>query len=263
MEIGARSMAKNRNQQWYFQKASKYDLLAQYFKYLNPAKHIAYYQKHLNCLNYAMHMMRNNNMTPSGEETQQKAAKVRIVHASPDAGPVDIYVNGTRILRDFPYKEASDYLSLPAGRYQVDIYPAGNMVSTVLSRKVTVESGKIYTVAAAGNAAKLKLVILEDHPAVPSGETKIRFVHLSPDAPAVDIAVKNRDVIFPNISFRQASRYLALTPMTVDLEARIAGTSNVALSIPRVQFKADQVYTLLAVGSVAREPELEAIILPN
>jgi hypothetical protein len=49
----------------------------------------------------------------------------------------------------------------------------------------------------------------------------------------------------------------------VDLEARIAGTSNVALSIPRVQFKADQVYTILAVGLVAKEPELKAIILPN
>ncbi|GLB61186.1 DUF4397 domain-containing protein [Cytobacillus sp. NCCP-133] len=254
-------MAKYRNQHWYFQKAAKYDLLAQYFKYIDPVQHISYYQKHLHCMNYAMHMTRTSNMLPAEEETQQESAKIRIIHATPDTGPVDIYVNGARVLQDFPYKEISDYFSLPAGRYQVDIYPAGNMVSTVLSRKMTVESGKMYTAAAAGKAGKLKFVTLEDQPAVPFGETKIRFVHLSPDAPAVDIAVKNRDVIFPDIAFRQASRYLALTPMTVDLEARIAGTSNVALSLPRAQFKADQAYTIVAVGLVASEPELETIII--
>lgn len=253
-------MPKNRNQHQYFQKAAKYDLLAQYFKYSDPNKHISYYHKHLYYMNHALQMMRTN-MMPFVQEHSHKPAKLRIIHASPDAGPVDIYVNGARILKNFPYKEASEYMSIPAGRYQIDIYPAGNMVSTVLSRKIAVESGKLYTVAAAGNAKKLKLVALEDQPAVPSGETKVRFVHLSPDAPAVDIAVKNRDVIFPNVSFRQATKYLALTPMTVDLEARIFGTSNVVFSIPHVQVKANQAYTIFAVGSAAGEPELETLII--
>lgn len=56
---------------------------------------------------------------------------------------------------------------------------------------------------------------------------------------------------------------MALTPMTVDLEARIAGTPNSVLSIPRMQFKADQAFTLAAVGSVATEPELEVIIIAD
>ncbi len=256
-------MPNNRNLQWYFQKAAKYDLLAQYFKYINPAKHIDYYYKHLRCMNYAVQMMRTGNRISAGDSLRQGPAKVRIFHSSPDAGPVDIYINGFRILKDFAFKEDSDYLSFPGGQYQVDIYPAGNMVSAVFSRKISVESGKFYTAAAAGNAAKLKLLLLEDQPAVSPGETKIRFVHLTPDAPAVDIAVKNRDVIFQDISFPKASEYLALTPMTVDLEARIAGTSNVVLSMPRIQFKADQAYTILAVGSAVSEPELEAMIIPG
>ncbi|MCM3394959.1 DUF4397 domain-containing protein [Cytobacillus oceanisediminis] len=252
-------MASERNRQWYFQRAAKYDLLSQYFKYIDPAQHIAYYYKHLHCLNQAFQIMRTQNQQPS--EGQQ--AKVRIFHGSPDAGQVDIYVDGTRILKDFHYKEASGYASLPAGKHQIDIYRAGNMVSTLLSRKIIAAAGKAYTIAAAGIASKLKLVILEDHHEVPAGETKVRFAHLSADASAVDIAVKNRDVVFPNIAFRQASKYLALTPMTVDLEARISGTPNVALAIPRMQFQADQAYTLLAVGSVANEPVLEAILIPD
>jgi Domain of unknown function (DUF4397) len=256
-------MPTERNQQWYLQKAAKYDLLAQYFKYIDAAQHIAYYHKHLHCLNQAFQMMRTNNPEPSAEAHQGQQARVRIFHGAPDAGPIDIYINGTRILKDFLYKEASGYAALPAGPHQIDIYPAGSMVSTLLSRKIIAAADNVYTIAAAGTAAKLKLVILEDQPEVPAGETKVRFVHLSHDAPAVDIAVKNRDVVFPNIAFRQASRYMALTPMTVDLEARVAGTPNAVLSIPRMQFKTGQAYTLLAVGSVAKEPELEAIIIAD
>ncbi|PAE24559.1 MULTISPECIES: DUF4397 domain-containing protein [Bacillaceae] len=256
-------MPTERNQQWYLQKAVKYDLLAQYFKYIDAAQHITYYHKHLHCLNQAFQIMRTKNKAPSADTHQGQQTKVRIFHGSPDSGPIDIYINGTRILKDFSYKDVSSYATLPAGSHQIDIYPAGSMVSALVSRPNITEAGKVYTIAAAGIEANIKLALLEDQPEVPPGETKVRFVHLSHDAPAVDIAVKNRDVVFPNIAFSQASKYIALTPMTVDLEARIAGTPNVVLTIPRMQFKADQAYTLLAVGSVVKEPELEAIIIAD
>jgi hypothetical protein len=135
------------------------------------------------------------------------------------------------------------------------------MVSTVLSRKVTVEAGKQYTVAAADIVEKLKLVVIEDHPVVPSGETKVRFVHLSPDTQPVDIAVKNGDVIFRNIGFRRSSDYLPLSPLTVDLEVRATGTKDVLLPLPGLTFQRNQVYTLVAVGLSNGEPSIEPIIL--
>ncbi|MBY0122718.1 DUF4397 domain-containing protein [Bacillus sp. S/N-304-OC-R1] len=249
-------MSRNRDYHHYFQKASYYDLLAQYYKYSNPNYHIAYYQKHLQYMNMALQTRQNH-------QSQSGAGKVRFVHASIDALNVDIYIDGVRILQDFSYKEASNYLSLPAGRHQVDIYPANNMVSTVLSRKIDIASGKHYTLIPAGSVKNLKWLVLEDDPRVPRGEAKVRFIHLSPDAPAVDIAVKDRDVIFPNITFRKHTNYLALSPMTVDFEARISESSNVALPIPQVQIKPNKVYSILIVGSASGEPELEALIINN
>lgn len=251
-------MSQNRNQKYYFQKAGMYDLLANYYKYLDPNKHIAYYQKHLKYMNFALQFMRTS-MIPE-HHVHAQSAKVRFVHASLDASNVDIYVNGIRILRDFPYKDMSNYISLPAGKYQIDIYPAGNMVSTILSRKVTVNQGRHYTLIFTGEVKKLKWVVLEDIPAVPRGETKIRFIHLSHDTPALDIAVKNRDVIFSNIGFRQHTNYLGLFPMTVNLEARIAGSVNIVLSMPQVQLEPNIAYTILIVGSSVNEHGLEAII---
>ncbi|MBU8878938.1 DUF4397 domain-containing protein [Bacillus sp. FJAT-29790] len=249
-------MSQNRNQHEYFQKAAMYDLLANYYKYTDPNKHIAYYQQHLQNINLALQTMRTN-MTQSATHP----AKIRFVQASFDTPNVDIYVNGTKVLKDFPYKEVSNYLSLHAGKYQIDIYPAGNMVSTILSRKVVVEPGKHYTLITAGSADKLKWVVLEDNLRIPRGETKVRFIHLSPDASAVDIAVKNGDVIFPQVSFRHATGYLGLSPMIVNLEARAAGTTDAVLTMPPIQFKPNEGYSILMIGSVKGEPALEAFVI--
>ncbi|WP_066299625.1 DUF4397 domain-containing protein [Bacillus sp. FJAT-29937] len=254
-------MSRNQNYYDFLQKASLYDLLANYYKYINPSSHIAYYQKHLQYMNLAAQMMRTQPMP--NQQDSNLSGKVRFIHASIDAPNVDIYIDGIRILKDFSHKDVSNYLSLPVGKHQVDIYPSGNMVSTVLSRKIMIEHGKHYTFIPSGHVKNMKWLALEDDPRVPIGGTKIRFIHLSPDAPALDIAVKDRDVIFSNISYRKYTSFLGLHPMTVDLEARIAGSTNVALPIPQLQLMPNKAYSILIIGSITSEPGLEVVIINN
>ncbi|WP_409251085.1 DUF4397 domain-containing protein [Bacillus sp. SCS-153A] len=237
----------------YLQKAAMYDLLSMYYKYSDPRLHIHYYHKHLKYMHKGIHSMRN--------QQPGAPAQVRVLHAVPDAPNVDIYVNSKKVLSNIAFKDISGFMSLPAGRYHIDVYPAGTSVSTVISKRVTVEAGKIYTLAAAGKGSKLQLLPFVTDPFVPSGETKVRFIHLSPDAPAVDIAVKKGDVIFPKVAFKQATDYLGLTPMTVNLEARAAGTKDVVLAVPNVTLKPNQAYTIFAVGLLDGTPELEVLLV--
>lgn len=248
-----------RNQNEYLHKASMYDLLANYYKYIDPNMHVMYYHKHLRNLNKAVQLMRSYSAPVSTPNSLP--SMLRFLHASPGLKAVDIYLNGSRVLRDFEYKNNSSHMQLQPGKYQVDIYPAGDSVSTVISKKITVDPGRIYTAAIAGPANKLQLLTFEDHPQTPVGETKARFIHLSPDAPAVDIAGMNGDIIFPNVSFKQATTYLALTPMTITLEARIAGTKNTVLTIPDVKLLPNNAYTIIAVGTAKGEPPLEVLLL--
>ncbi|CAM4051234.1 DUF4397 domain-containing protein [Mesobacillus thioparans] len=248
-----------RNQNDYLHKAAKYDLLANYYKYIDPDRHVMYYHKHLRNLSKAVELMRTyaapvtaSNIMPS---------MLRFLHASPELKAVDIYLNGSRVLRDFDYKNNSSHMQLEPGKYQVDIYTAGDSVSTVISKKITIEPGRIYTSAIVGPSRKLQLLTFEDHPQTPVGETKARFIHLSPDTPAVDIAGMNGDVIFPNVSYKQATTYLALTPMTVTLEAKVAGTKNTVLTIPNVKLQPNNAYTIIAVGTAKGEPPLEVLLL--
>jgi len=188
-------------------------------------------------------------------------AKIRILHAVPGAPNVDVLVNGTRVLKDFPYKKVTDYLSLPAGKYQVDVYPTGNLASSLISRKINVESGKSYTIAATGAEKKLNLQTFEDQFDVPSGKTKVRLVHLSPDAGAVDVGVKNGDNLFNNVTFRKSTDYLTINPTNADLEVKKAGTNDTVLSLPNVNLLPNTSYSVYAIGLANDKPSLEALIL--
>ncbi|MEH7299868.1 DUF4397 domain-containing protein [Neobacillus drentensis] len=246
-------MSDKRTSTDYLQRAAMYDLLAQYYKYSLPNLHMHYYGKHLKYMNKALQFMR----TPL--PISQTEAKIRILHTSPDAPNVDIYINGKRVIRDLSFKQISNELSLKAGKYHIDIYPAGNMVDSVLNKKITVEPGKSYTLTAIDSVKKLRLLVFQNEPSTPLNEAKVRFIHLSPDAPPLDIAVKDRDVIFPKVSYKQATEYLGLTPMTVDLEAREAGSKEAVLSLPSVSFKPNESYTIIFLGLVKEKPEIHYI----
>ncbi|MCM2531918.1 DUF4397 domain-containing protein [Neobacillus pocheonensis] len=250
-------MSEKRTHSDYLQKAAIYDLLAQFYKYSNPNLHIHYYLKHFKYMNKANYSMRVH------VASIQEEARVRVLHTSHDAINIDVYINGRRMLKDLPFKQVSDFLALKAGKYHFDIYPAGNMVDSILNKNISIEPGKSYTLATIDHSKKMRLLVYQNHPEVPMNEAKVRFIHLSHDTHPMDIAVKDRDVIFPHVSYKQATEYLGLTPMTVDLETREVGTRNIILPMPKIQFKANETYTIVFLGSSKEKPDLEAIILKD
>jgi hypothetical protein len=174
-------------------------------------------------------------------------ARVRVAHLSPDAPAVDVYVNGTKALSNVPFKDVSSYLPVPAGSTSFRVTPANAASPVVIDATVTLNAGGNYTVAATGFLAGIQPLLLEDDRGT-TGQSKVRFVHASPDAPAVDVAVAGGPVLFSNYAFRQASPYPQVAPATYDLEARPAGTSVVALSVPDVALRPGTNYTIFAVG---------------
>jgi hypothetical protein len=104
------------------------------------------------------------------------------------------------------------------------------------------------------------LVLIDNNSAPAAGKAHVRFVHASPDAPAVDIAVANGGpILFPNVSFKGVGDYLPVDAGTYDLEARLAGTDTVALSVPGVALADGTVYTIFAMGLAGGQPALTAV----
>ncbi|WP_114313302.1 MULTISPECIES: DUF4397 domain-containing protein [Thermus] len=182
-----------------------------------------------------------------------QGAMVRVAHLSPDAPAVDVLVNGQRAITNLAFKEVTPYLPLPAARVRVQVVPAGQDAPVVIDAELDLREGIYYTVAATGFLANLRPQVYTDALAglfPRAGFARVRVVHTSPDAPAVDVAVKGGPVLFPNLPFPRASQYLVVAAGSYDLEVRVAGTDTVALALPGVVLESGKTYTVFAVGSV-------------
>ncbi len=178
-------------------------------------------------------------------------AKVRVVHASPDAPAVDVYVNGDMVLEDVPFKADSGYLDLPAGTHDVEVFATGTEYAAgtgVLQADLTIEAGKAYTVAAANTVDALEFVVAEDSMEVTDGKTKIRVGHLSPDAPAVDVGLIDGDAVFSGAEFPGITEYKELDAGTYDLEIRLPDGTQV-LALEGTELAANTVYSVFAVNT--------------
>lgn len=190
----------------------------------------------------------------------QEPAEVRVVHASPDAPAVDVLVNGDVAFGDLAFKGIADYASLTPDTYNVQVVPAGASEPVVIEADLGLEGATDYTVVALGTLDNIEpLVLVDDNRPPAAGKSHVRFVHASPDAPAVDIAVQGGPVLFNNIAFKGASAYLPVDAGTYDLEVRLAGTETVALEVPGVALQDGAVYTVFAMGLVEGEPTLQAV----
>jgi len=130
-------------------------------------------------------------------------AMLRVVHASPDAPAVDVYVNDmtTPVLRGLGYTMTSSYLDIDAGVYNVQLRAAGAASSSMPAFEtgdLTIPDGAVITAVAMGllgsadAADKFRVVPMVEAFADPgAGNAAVRIVHASADAPAVAIDVMN------------------------------------------------------------------------
>jgi hypothetical protein len=188
-------------------------------------------------------------------------AMVRVLHASPDAPAVDVYVDDDLVVDGVGYKDVTDYLALPAGTHKIEVYPSGDQSTVVITEQVAVSSGQSYTLGAIGQLESIRLTTMIDDQEVTAGNTKVRVAHFSPDAPAVDIATDAGDILFPNVAFSAVTDYVELPAATYNLDIRGAGTADVVEELSELELKDGIVYTAVAVGLLNGEPEFEVILL--
>ncbi|MBN1259185.1 MAG: DUF4397 domain-containing protein [Anaerolineae bacterium] len=189
-------------------------------------------------------------------------ARVRVVHASPDAPAVDVWVNDSIIaFNNAPFKGITGYAELDPATYNVKVVPTGATEPVVIEADLGLAANTDYTVVALNTLANIEPLVLVDNNSQPAaGKAHVRFVHASPDAPAVDIAVAGGGpVLFSNVAFKEIGDYLPVDAGTYDLEVRVAGSDTVALSVPGLALADGTVYTVFAMGLAGGEPALTAI----
>lgn len=191
---------------------------------------------------------------------QQTESYIRILHASPDAPPVDIYVNEKLIASNIPFKSFTEYYALNPGLYNVKVYPTGQRQNPVIDRDLRVPPNGIYTVAAVNKLSDITLYPILDTPMpIPIGKVYVRFVHLSPDAPNVDVKLADGTTLFEDVEYKEVTDYILANPGTYAFNVYPTGTNQSVLYVPNQTLKGNRFYSIYAVGLADGEPPLQAL----
>lgn len=196
--------------------------------------------------------------------TRQINSYIRVLHASPNAPTVDIYANGNLIVQDLTYKELSLYLPVPSGDYNIMIYPSGQMTNPIINTNLYIPENTIFNVAVIGTLPDISLYpIPEPFTSHNSVNSCIRFIHLSPNAPAVDIKLPDGTIVFSNIGYKDITYYVCIPAGVYTFNFTPSGTNNVVLTVPNVNLNSNNFYTIYVVGLVGEAPGLEAMLVPE
>jgi Domain of unknown function (DUF4397) len=182
-------------------------------------------------------------------EPVQTYAKVLVTHASPNAPGVDLLIDNTKVnTAALTYPNNTGYLQVKSGARNIKVNVT-NTTDTRITANVTLETDKNYSIFAIDSVSKLSAIVLVDDLTAPAaGKAHVRFVHLSPNAPAVDVALTGGAVVFGNKSFKQETPFTPLTAGPYNLEVRAAGTTTAVLTLPTITLTAGKIYTVFAKG---------------
>ncbi|MFR7490286.1 MAG: DUF4397 domain-containing protein [Romboutsia timonensis] len=189
-------------------------------------------------------------------EIKNNSSLVRVFHAAPQAPNVDVYVNDQMVFSNLAFGDFTRYVYLDEGEYNVSVYLAGQKDRPVINQMVDVSSQQIFTIAATGNLDNLGLLVIPDKVSKSPSQnySSVRVIHLSPNAPGVDILVDG-DTLFEDVAYGEGTDYVDLNPGTYNVNVVLNTDKSVVLPL-KVTLNPDKIYTIYIIGN---PPTLQAV----
>lgn len=186
---------------------------------------------------------------------------LRVFHAVPDAPPIDVYINDKKIVGNLRFKQFSEYLPIPRGTYSLKVFQAGTMSLPIISKKLIIDGNEIATIAAINMTKDVALMsINEPMLKIKPANTNLRFIHLSPNSPHVDVVLPSGGMLFQDIGYAETTDYIPVAPATYTVQVKPTGSNKVVLTVPNITLKPERYYTIYAIGLLDGKPPLQVVI---
>jgi hypothetical protein len=187
-----------------------------------------------------------------GLEGASSDACVRLVHAAPDAPPVDVYLNDAEIAQNLEFGTATEYVTVPSGTGRgVRVTATGTPVEeAIIDTSLDFDPGQAYEILVTGGGDDLDLTVTgTDLRPLPQGQARLRVIHASPDADAFDMGIAgSEENLFEGINFGDATDYVVLDAGDYSLEVRPGGEDMTVALETDATFEEGVTYDLIALG---------------
>jgi len=190
-------------------------------------------------------------------------ARVRLIHLSPDAGNVDLFVaGGDKWFDNVDFPNASDYKDIDAATYDLEVRAHDSDTVAAALSGFDAKAGRAFDLVVIGQVGSkdVKVLTLVTRVSPACGDVLgngsetdacVRFIHASAGAPAIDIYV-NDSLVAENLSFGSATDFTAL-PSGDDRSIKIVPTGSPidsAILDTKVNLDAGQAYDVSAFNRV-------------
>jgi hypothetical protein len=182
-------------------------------------------------------------------------AHVRVLHGSPDAPQVDVYVNNAKVpaLSGLSFGDLSSYVAVPGGTYAIKVCATADAtVCPIDVPSLAVTGGTKYTIAATNVLASIEAKVLVDDPSPVADKTQVRVVHFSADTPAVDVLTQDGATkVVDDLAYPNATDYLTLPAGSYDLKVCAHSDNTLCPLDPgALDLQAGNSYSVFAIGSL-------------
>jgi hypothetical protein len=200
-------------------------------------------------------------------------AELRVVQDSPDAPAFSVITNGNTaapLVPSLAYAAFTAYLPLTPANLPVAITPAGNTADILVQQSLNLQAGTNYTLYAAGDLAKLGLLVTRDNDRRYATQAKLRVIHGSPSAGLTDVyltptgtSIASVNPTYASIPFQGDTGFVSFTAGSYALTVTAAGSKTPVIGPVTVQLANSGIYTAVARDATGGGTPLGLILLDD
>lgn len=205
------------------------------------------------CSIFLTSCLKNNN----NNQPVQPQAGLYVLHASPDAPDVFVYSDSAKL-----FSQSLSYYHSPGGYLAVDTswhkiaFLNSSSGDTLAAGTYDFQDGKLYTAILYDSLDKAKIMRIDDNfSSFDQSKVNIRFLNLSPDAPAMDLyldttAVYTSRTFADNVENTSYNDVKTLNGGTYDITLKRHSDSTTLKTRASITLTPGYAYTIISAGFV-------------
>ena len=192
------------------------------------------------------------NSCKKSDDVTVQATVLSVVNTSPTLGTFNVYLNDAKInSAALPFGGRIAYTQYAAGDFTIK-FTTANTVDNLLSKTISLADQTAFTFYLINKAPNLDGLLVSDDLSVYSADKAfVRFINLSPDAPALDLFVKDAaTALITNKSYKAVSGFIAVDPAVYTYDLKTNGVKKGESFSTGAALVAGKYYTIIARGLV-------------
>nr|WP_068888304.1 DUF4397 domain-containing protein [Pedobacter panaciterrae] len=177
-------------------------------------------------------------------------SSLTIVNASPTLATYNTYLDGTKVIEGaLPFGGVIPYATVTAGDHTIKL-TAETDPTTLFTKTISLDASKVYSFFIVNKNENMEGLLITDNAETYSTEKAfIRFINLSPDAPALDFSLNSEaQNLATNKSYKEVSSFLEISPGTYSFDAKNDADGTLMSTLSNTVLEAGKYYTIMSIG---------------